>query len=230
MKTIGLIGGMSWESTAVYYRLMNEMVRDALGGLHSAKLLLWSFDFDEIAALQAAGAWDAAADAMIRAGQALKAGGADALVICTNTMHKMADDVERAVQLPVLHIADATAGAIAQAGLQTVGLLATAFTMEQDFYTGRLKTKHGIDTIIPDAQERADVHGIIYHELCKGIITDASKKRYLDIIAALAARGAQGIILGCTEIGLLITQKDVVIPVFDTTALHAQQAVKFAVG
>jgi aspartate racemase len=230
MKTVGLIGGMSWESTAIYYRLINGGIKHRLGGLHSAKLLLWSFDFDEIAVLQAAGNWDAATGRMIEAGKALKAGGAESLVICTNTMHKMADAVERAVQLPVLHIADATANAIKNAQLRKVGLLATRFTMEQGFYRGRLQTKHGIEALTPDEHGRAQIHQIIYDELCKGVITVASKKAYLDIIAKLITDGAEGIILGCTEIGLLIQQADIPVPAFDTTQLHAQAAVDWMVA
>ncbi|MDX1974070.1 MAG: aspartate/glutamate racemase family protein [Rickettsiales bacterium] len=227
MKVIGLLGGMSWESTAIYYRLLNEMVREQLGGLHSAKLMLWSFDFDEIVSLQTSGNWQEATHKMIEAGHALKAGGADMLVICTNTMHKMADDIEQAVQLPLLHIVDATAHAIKTAGLRKVGLLATKFTMEERFYTERLH-KQQIETLIPDEQARTDIHRIIFQELCKGIINPASKMRYLDIIASLKQQGAEGVILGCTEIGLLIQQADTTLPVFDTTYLHARAAVNFA--
>jgi aspartate racemase len=230
MKTLGLIGGMSWESTAIYYRLMNEMVRERLGGLHSAPLLVWSFDFAEIAALQADADWQAAEEKLIDAAQALKAAGAQALVICTNTMHKMADEVETATGLPVLHIADATATAIKRAKLDKVGLLATRFTMEQEFYKGRLTNRHGIEAMIPGEQERVDIHRIIYNELCKGIVSADSRKHYLDIIGGLKESGAQGIILGCTEIGLLIEQKHTPLPVFDTTSLHAQAAVDWALS
>lgn len=228
MKTIGLIGGMSWESTAIYYRQMNELVKQRMGGLHSAQLLLWSFDFDEIATLQSSGNWDQAAERMVDAGNRLKKAGADALVICTNTMHKMASVVEEQIALPLLHIADATAKSIQSKGLSKVGLLATRFTMEQDFYKGRLLERHQIEAIVPDDAERSVVHQIIYDELCKGIINDSSKQQYLGFIDGLIKQGAEGIILGCTEIGMLITQEDVAVPVFDTTALHAQAAVDFA--
>ena len=228
MKTIGLIGGMSWESTAIYYRQINELVKERLGGLHSAQLLLWSFDFDEIAALQSSGNWEQAAERMVDAGNRLKKAGADALVICTNTMHKMAAVVEKETGLPLLHIADSTAKSIKTKGLAKVGLLATRFTMEQDFYKGRLLEKHQIEAIVPDDAGRRVVHQIIYDELCKGVVKDDSKKQYLTIIDQLIQQGAQGIILGCTEIGMLITQKDVAVPVFDTTSLHAEATVDFA--
>ena len=230
MKTIGLIGGMSWESTAIYYRLINDMVKNRLGGLHSAQLLMWSFDFDDIAQLQAAANWDEATRRMVDAGNRLKKAGADALVICTNTMHKMATDVERETGLPLLHIADATARAIKVQNIQKVGLLATRFTMEQDFYKGRLLESHGINAIVPDEAGRSSVHQIIYDELCKGVVKPESKSRYLEIIADLIQQGAQGIILGCTEIGMLIAQEDVSVSVFDTTSLHAAAAVDFALG
>jgi aspartate racemase len=230
MRTIGLIGGMSWESTAIYYRLINEGVKERLGGLHSAQLLLWSFDFDEIASLQSSGNWEQAAKRMVEAGNRLKMAGADALVICTNTMHKMASMVEEQTSLPLLHIADATAKAIHTNRLNKVGLLATRFTMEQDFYKGRLLEKHHVETIVPDERARGIIHHIIYDELCKGRVENASKKQYLAIIDALIQQGAQGIILGCTEIGMLISQTDVSVPVFDTTALHAQAAVDFSLA
>ncbi|MFM9890968.1 MAG: aspartate/glutamate racemase family protein [Rickettsiales bacterium] len=230
MKTIGLIGGMSWESTALYYRLINEQVRDRLGGLHSAKLLLWSFDFDEIAALQSAGDWEGATERMMDAALRLKNAGADALVICTNTMHKMAVAVEVAAELPLLHIADATAEAIKAQKIRKVGLLATRFTMEQDFYKGRLLEKHGIETLVPDDEGRDAVHRIIYDELCKGVVKEDSKAQYLKIMETLLREGAEGIILGCTEIGMLIKPEDVRVPVFDTTQLHAEAAVTFALS
>ncbi len=230
MKTIGLIGGMSWESTALYYRHINELVRQRRGGLHSAKLVLWSFDFDEIAALQAAGDWDGAGVRMAEAALSLKKAGADVLVICTNTMHKMADTVEKEAGLPLLHIADATAMAIRAAQINTVGLLATRFTMEQEFYKGRLREHHQIETLIPDESGREAVHRIIYEELCKGVIKDDSKRQYLLIIESLIKQGAQAIVLGCTEIGMLIQQEDVSVPIFDTTSLHAQAAVDFALS
>lgn len=228
MKTIGLIGGMSWESTAIYYRLVNERVKQRLGGLHSARLLLWSFDFAEIAALQSAGNWPAASERMVDAAARLKRAGADAVVICTNTMHLMVPDIEREAGLPVLHIADAAGAAIRDRQLDTVGLLATRFTMEQDFYKARLAERHGIATLIPSAQERATVHEIIYDELCRGVVTEASRQAYLRIIEGLVGSGAQGVVLGCTEIGMLIRQEDVGVPVFDTTILHAQAAADFA--
>lgn len=230
MKTIGLIGGMSWESTAIYYRLINEEVKRQLGGLHSAQLLLWSFDFDEIASLQTSGNWDEATTRMVDAAINLKKAGAEALVICTNTMHKMAAEVENGSGLPVLHIADATAKAIKQKNLHTVGLLATRFTMEQDFYKGRLKEQHGINTIVPNDSDRAVVHQVIYEELCKGIVKDSSRGRYLQIIKELVENGAEGIVLGCTEIGMLIRQADVSVPIFDTTTLHAESAIDFALN
>lgn len=230
MRTIGLIGGMSWESTAIYYRLINEGVKERLGGLHSAQLLLWSFDFDEIASLQSSGNWEHAAERMVEAGNRLKMAGADALVICTNTMHKMAAIVEEQTALPLIHIADATAKAIHTKELNKVGLLATRFTMEQDFYKRRLLEKHHITALVPNDEGRSIVHQIIYDELCKGIITETSKQQYLAIIDGLIEQGAQGIILGCTEIGMLISQADVSVPVFDTTVLHAQAAVDFALA
>ena len=230
MRTIGLIGGMSWESTAEYYRLINEGVHARLGGLHSASCLLWSFDFHEIEALQHADDWEAATRRMIDAAQALERAGADFLVICTNTMHKMADDVQQAVSLPLLHIADATADAIRAAKLTRVGLLATRFTMEEDFYKGRLAEKHGLQVLIPDAEERGVIHEVIYNELCAGRILDESRARYQAIIRRLADAGAQGVILGCTEIGLLVKQDDSPVPLFDTTPIHARAAVELALA
>ena len=230
MKTIGLIGGMSWESTAVYYRLLNEIVRARLGGLHSAELLLWSFDFHDIEACQAAGRWDQATALMVEAARRLERGGAELLLICTNTMHKMAPAVQAAVSIPLLHIADATAAPIRQRGLDTVGLLATAYTMEQDFYRGRLTADHGLEVLVPDAAGRKVVHDIIYDELCRGVIRPESKARTQEVIAELLAQGAQGVILGCTEVGLLIQDGDVPAPVFDTTRLHAEAAVDAALG
>ncbi len=230
MKTIGLIGGMSWESTAIYYRLINEQVRYRLGGLHSAQLLLWAFDFDEIAALQAAGDWEAATERMVDAAERLKRAGAEGLVICTNTMHKMAKAVEENAGIPVLHIADATAGAIRAQQLKKVGLLATRFTMEQDFYKGHLREHHGIEAIVPGEAERRVVHRIIYDELCKGVVNPQSKAQYITIIEGLIQRGAEGIILGCTEIGMLIKPEEVPVPVFDSTELHAIAAVDFALA
>ncbi len=230
MKTLGLIGGMSWESTLTYYRIINQYVSNILDGLHSAQLIIWSFDFEEIAALQAAGDWESAAKCLSNAGNALKAAGAEGLVICTNTMHKVAQEVEKNTRLPLLHIADATGKAIHDASLNTVGLLGTRFTMEQDFYTQWLDTHYSITTLTPDKAARDTVHTIIYDELCKGILTDQSKAYYKEIIRQLQASGAQAIILGCTEIGLLVQQDDSMIPLFDTTALHAKAAAEWMLG
>jgi len=231
MKTLGLIGGMSWESTAIYYRHLNEMVRERLGGLHSAKLLLWSFDFDEVAQRQHAGDWDGAAALMADAARRLRDGGAQGLVICTNTMHKLAGAVEDAAGLPLIHIADATAAAIRAAGAKRPALLATRFTMEQDFYKGRLAARHGIEAVVPDETGRAMVHRVIYDELCRGLVSPVSKDAYLALIAQLQSEaGIDGVILGCTEITMLIGQADLALPVFDTTKIHAQAAVDFALG
>ncbi|MGD1878704.1 MAG: aspartate/glutamate racemase family protein [Kiloniellaceae bacterium] len=230
MKTIGLIGGMSWESTVTYYQLLNRMARERLGGLHSAELLLWSFDFAEIEALQAAGDWDAATARMTAAATALARGGADCLVICTNTMHKMAEAVQASVNIPLIHIADATAVAVKTSGVKVPLLLATRYTMEQDFYKGRLKEKHGIEVTVPDAAARRVVHDIIYNQLCQGIVSAESKARYIDIVQQAEAQGADGVIFGCTEVGLLISASDFSIPVFDTTELHARAALDFALA
>lgn len=224
MKTLGLIGGMSWESTVPYYRLINQTVKERLGGLHSARLLLYSVDFAQIEKLQHAGDWDAAGAVLADAARSLKAGGAQLLVICTNTMHKVADAVEAASGLPLLHIADATGEEIRRAGLQRIGLLGTRFTMEQDFYRKRLIERHGLEVLVPEADEREIVHRVIYDELCQGAIREESRAQYRRIMAALVERGAQGIILGCTEIGLLVGQGDASVPLFDTTALHARHA------
>jgi aspartate racemase len=228
MKTIGMIGGMSWESSLEYYRIINEAVKEQLGDLHSAKSLMYSVDFAEIELLQREGRWQDATQAMIEAAQAVEAGGADFLIICTNTMHKMADEVQQSIAIPLLHIADATAEAVKARGLQRVGLLGTRFTMEQDFYRGRLVEKYGLDVLIPDSADREIVHRVIYDELVLGKIEPASKAEYLRIIAALAQAGAEGIILGCTEIGLLVSQNDSALPLFDTTRIHALAAVEFA--
>lgn len=230
MKTIGLLGGMSWESTAIYYRLLNELARERLGGLHSAQLLMWSFDFAEIEALQAAGNWEAATARMVDAAQRVARGGVECILICTNTMHKMYDAVQAAVNVPLLHIADATAEAIQQTNVQKPILLATAYTMEQDFYKGRLRDQHGIHVVVPDEAGRKVIHDIIYDELCQGIIKETSKCAYLDIVEALQRNGADGVILGCTEVGLLIGASDLAIPVFDTTRIHAEMALNFALG
>jgi len=224
MKTLGLIGGMSWESTVPYYRLINQTVKERLGGLHSARLLLYSVDFAEIEKLQHAGDWDAAGEVLADASRALKAGGAELLVICTNTMHKVADAVEAASGLPLLHIADATGDEIRRQGLTRIGLLGTRFTMEQDFYRRRLVERHGLEVLVPDADDRDLVHGVIYDELCLGTIRDESRAQYRRVMDALVARGAQGIVLGCTEIGLLVGEGDASVPLFDTAALHARHA------
>ncbi|MBG6172426.1 aspartate racemase [Labrenzia sp. EL_208] len=228
MKTIGLLGGMSWESTVTYYQFLNRMAREKLGGLHSAQCLIWSFDFAEIEAAQASGDWDRATDMMVNAARQLERGGADCLVICTNTMHKMAGDVEASVNTPLLHIADATAPSITENGCKTPLLLATGYTMEQDFYKGHLKDIHGIDVRVPDADDRTEIHRIIYEELCKGEIWADSKQTLLEIVAKEHEAGADGVIFGCTEIGLLVSADDFSIPSFDTTALHARAALKFA--
>lgn len=226
-RLLGVLGGMSWTSTAEYYRLLNTIYAAHRGGLHSAPLLLHSVDFAEIAAWQQAGQWDRAAQRLAEAAQGLERAGAGALLLATNTMHKVAAQIEQAVSLPLLHIVDGTAQAIQAAGLTRVGLLATAFTMEQEFYTGRLREKFGIETLVPDDRGRAEVHRIIYDELCRNDIRAASRERYRDIMAELVARGAQGLILGCTEITLLVGPDDTTVPVFDTTRLHAEAAVNW---
>ncbi|MBP1204254.1 aspartate racemase [Duganella sp. 1411] len=230
MKTIGLIGGMSWESTVPYYRQVNQTVKQHLGGLHSAKVALVSVDFHDVERLQRAGDWDAAGALLAGAARSLQAAGADFIVLCTNTMHKVAPAIEAAVAIPLLHIADPTAAAIKAAGHTTIGLLGTRFTMEQAFYKERLSALHGLDVIVPEAAERDIVHRVIYEELCLGNVVDASRDDYRRIIAALVARGAQAVILGCTEISLLIGSSDAAVPLFDTTAIHARAAAEFALG
>lgn len=230
MKVMGLIGGMSWESSAQYYRIVNQEVRARLGGVHSAKSLMWSMDFGEIERLQHDGDWPALTDEMIAAARRLEAGGADFLVICTNTMHRMADAVSAAVAIPLLHIADPTAEKIKALGLNRVGLLGTAFTMEQDFYKGRLIERHELDVLVPGDEDRKTVHDIIYRELVVGRVEAASRDAYRQVIQRLVARGAQAIIMGCTEIMLLICQADSPVPVFDTTELHALAAVDLALA
>ena len=230
MKTIGLLGGMSWESTASYYRLINEAVKQALGGLHSAKVVLYSVDFHEIETLQASGNWQLAGERLAAASTALERAGADFIVLCTNTMHKVAADIEDSVKIPLLHIADPTAEAIKTAGLRKVGLLGTRFTMEEDFYSGRLRDHHGLEVLIPDETDRAAVHEIIYGELCVGTILETSRWRYREVIERLVADGAEAIILGCTEISLLVSAQDSPVPIFDTTALHAERAVQLALA
>jgi aspartate racemase len=228
MKTIGLIGGMSWESSIEYYRIINEGVGARLGGLHSAKSVMVSVDFAEIEALQHQGRWEAATQVMIQAAQDVERGGADCVVICTNTMHKMADAIQEKIQIPLLHIADATAERIQEQGLSRIGLLGTRFTMEEDFYKGRLEGRFGLQVLIPQAQARRVIHRVIYDELVLGKIEARSKTQYLDIITTLVQQGAQGIILGCTKIGLLVKQSDCRVPLFDTTVIHATAAVEWA--
>ncbi|HEY5761596.1 MAG TPA: aspartate/glutamate racemase family protein [Rhodocyclaceae bacterium] len=230
MRTIGLIGGMSWESTLPYYRIINETVRDRLGGLHSAKIVLVSIDFHEVEALQRAGEWEAAGRLLVEAGQTLVTAGADAVVLCTNTMHKLADPLAAALRVPLLHIADPTAATIAEHGLRTVGLLGTRFTMEEDFYRARLQQRHGLGVVVPDAPDRELVHRVIYDELCQGRLLDNSRAAYRAVIARLVGRGAQGIILGCTEIALLVGADDSPVPMFDTAAIHARSAAEWAIG
>jgi aspartate racemase len=229
MRTIGLIGGMSWESSAEYYRLLNELVRDRLGGLHSARCVLHSVDFAEIEELQTAGEWERAGEILAAAARGLEAAGADLLLICTNTMHKVAGQVEAAVRVPLLHLADATADAVRARGLTRVGLLGTAFTMEQDFYRERL-AGHGLEVLTPDAEGRALVHRVIYDELCLGVVRDESRVRYQKVIGELVDAGAEGVVLGCTEIELLIGPGDSPVPVFPTTRLHALAAVEAALA
>jgi len=228
MKTIGLLGGMSWESTSEYYRIINQTVNRRLGGLHSAQCLMYSFDFAKIETLQHQGNWEALTLEMTKAARTMEGAGADVLMICTNTMHRMADQVQEAIKIPLLHIADATASAVKFKQITTVGLLGTRFTMEADFYRGKLEQVHGLSVLVPDQTGRETIHRVIYEELVKGEIIDSSREAYLDIITDLNQQGAQGVILGCTEIPMLIKQKDVSIPVFDTTRCHAEAAVDFA--
>lgn len=229
-KIIGLLGGMSWESSAEYYRIINQAVRARLGGLASARCLMWSFDFAEIEALQHAGKWDEATALLIEAAQRLERGGADFALICTNTMHRMADAVQAAIAIPLLHIADPTAERIKAQGFRRVGLLGTAFTMEQDFYKGRLVTRHGLEVLVPDDADRALVHRVIYEELVQGRVEEASRQAYRAVMARLVAAGAEAIILGCTEIMLLVGEGDASVPLFDTTAIHAEAAVERALA
>lgn len=230
MQTIGLLGGMSWESTELYYRLINEGIKTKLGGLHSAKIAMVSVNFHEIEQRQHSGDWDGAAAILSQSAQQIEAAGADFLVICTNTMHKVADTIASTIQIPILHIADATAQQIKADSVQQVGLLATAFTMEQDFYRGRLEEQHGLTVLVPNTDDRAIIHRIIYDELCLGIIRDESCKEYLRIIDALRAEGAEAIILGCTEITLLVKPEQTTMPLYDTTAIHAAAAVEQALA
>lgn len=229
MKIVGLLGGMSWQSTIPYYRILNEAVGERLGGLHSAKIVLYSIDFAEMERLQMAGDWDAAGEMLVDAAERLERAGAECIVICTNTMHLVADRIAARVGIPLLHIADATVAAVRARGLTTVALLGTRFTMEQDFYRGRLEAQ-GLRVVVPDAEGREVIHRVIYEELCLGRIEAASREACVGIIRSLVERGAEGVILGCTEIGLLIGEADSPVPVFDTTAIHARAAAEFALG
>ena len=229
MKTIGLIGGMSWESSQEYYRIINETVKERLGGFHSAKIIMYSVDFEEIEKLQHQGQWKELTEIMIDAAQRVERAGADFVVLCTNTMHKMADEVQQNIKIPLLHIADATAEKIEEKGLRKIGLLGTKFTMEEDFYKGRLKEKYALNVIVPNKEERQIVHDVVYKELCIGKIKHTSKEQFKKIIQNLVSNGAEGIILGCTEIPLLIKQEDVEVPLFDTTMIHAKAAAEYAI-
>jgi aspartate racemase len=228
MKTIGLLGGMSWESTLGYYRAINEGIKNTLGGLHSAKIVMYSVDFEPIQRLQRAGDWEEMANILSTAAINIQSAGADFLLICTNTMHKVAPEIEAAIQIPLLHIADATAEIIVSEGFKSVGLVGTAFTMEQAFYKGRLTDNYGLRVLVPDEGDRDLVHKVIFQELCLGKIESGSKVEFLRIIDALAAKGAEAVILGCTEIGMLINQKDTGVRLLDTTAIHAGKAVEYA--
>ncbi|WLR42314.1 aspartate/glutamate racemase family protein [Bacillus carboniphilus] len=230
MRTIGLLGGMSWESSAIYYKLINERVKEKLGKLHSAKSIMYSVDFQLIKDLQFEGKWSKATVELIKAAKCVEKGGGDFLIICTNTMHKMAEEIQGAISIPVLHIADTTGEEIEKSGIRKIGLLATKFTMEQEFYKGRLQSKYGIDVIIPNEEERIMIHDIIYNELCLGDIRTESRQIYKEIIDRLIERGAEGIILGCTEITMLIKEQDINIPVFDTTKIHAIKAADYAMN
>ena len=229
MKTIGLLGGMSWESTLGYYKAINEGVKNALGGLHSAKIALYSVDFEPIEKLQHTGDWEGTAKILTDAAKNVEAAGADVLLICTNTMHKVAPEIESEINIPLLHIADATAEVLLKEGIKTVGLLGTAFTMEQAFYKGRLSENYGLEVVIPNGEDRAIVHNVIYNELCLGKIDTDSKSEYLRIIQALSDQGAEAVILGCTEISMLVNQSDTDVRLFDTTAIHAEKAVEYAI-
>ena len=230
MKTIGMIGGMSWESSIEYYRIVNQAVREKLGGLHSAKSIMVSVEFAEIEELQHRNQWDKLADIMVEAGRSLENGGADFVIICTNTMHKLYDVIQQAIKIPMLNIADATAEKIKTEGIDRIALLGTRFTMEENFYKGRLADKYGLEVMIPSPDQMNTVHRIIYDELCAGIIKPDSKQKFAAIIQDLVARGAGGVILGCTEIGLLVKPQDSLVPLFDTTEIHARAAVAYALS
>jgi amino-acid racemase len=229
MKTIGLLGGMSWESTVGYYRAINEGMKNALGGLHSAKIVLYSVDFEPVENLQRKGNWEGTAKILSEAALRIEAAGADFLLICTNTMHKVVPQIEKAIQIPLLHIADATADVLGGDGIKKVGLLGTSFTMEHDFYKGRLEQKYGLDVFVPKVEDRKIVHDIIYKELCLGEIVTDSKRKYIRIIDDMANEGAEAVILGCTEIGMLVNQSDTDVRLYDTTAIHAEKAVEYAI-
>ena len=230
MKTIGLLGGMSWESTVSYYEFVNEGVKNKLGGLHSAKVVLYSVDFDEIEKLQHSGDWEGTALILSDAAKKIQAGGADFLLICTNTMHKVADKIEASIDIPIVHIADATAESLVAGGIKKVGLLGTRFTMSEDFYKGRLKSGFGLEVLVPSEKDQDIVHSIIYSELCLGDVKDDSRKSVLGIIESLGRAGAEAVILGCTEIALLVQQKHTKMPLYDTTTIHAAKAVELAVS
>ena len=228
MKTVGLLGGMSWESTELYYRSINEGVKRRLGGLHSARIAMVSVDFHEIEALQHAGRWEEAAQVLAAAARGVQAAGADFLLICTNTMHIVAPRIESAIDIPILHLADATAARVKQRGMSKVGLLGTSFTMEKDFYKGRLADAHGLEVVVPSPADRRVIHRIIYQELCLGIVKEESRQQYLTIMNRMRGDGVEGIIEGCTEIVMLVGQEHTDIPLFDTTAIHAEEAVQLA--
>ena len=230
MKTIGMLGGMSWESTSNYYREINQLVKAQLGGFNSAKIVMYSVNFEEIEKLQTAGEWDKTGIILSNAALSLKAAGADFLMICTNTMHKVANQVEQETGLPLLHIADATGEQLKAQGISKVGLLGTAFTMEQDFYKGRLQDKFGIEVIVPNGVQRKLVHGVIYNELVQGVLNNRSRNDFITVINDLQESGAEAVILGCTEIAMLVNQNDTKVPLFDTTEIHAQAAVHYALS
>lgn len=228
MKTIGMLGGMSWESSASYYRELNEGIKQKLGGLHSAKIVMNSVDFDEIEKLQRADDWDSTAEILKKAAQSIEAGGADFLIVCTNTMHIVAHQIEAAINIPILHIVDSTANRLLEDQINTVGLLGTAFTMEKPFYKDRLAEKFGIKVLVPEKEQQKLIHEVIYEELCLGIINKNSRRDYLEIIQELQSNGADAVILGCTEIALLIRQEDTIVPLYDTTKIHAEQAIHYS--
>ena len=230
MKTIGLLGGMSWESTVEYYRLINEGIKSKLSGLHSAQIAMYSVDFEPIEQLQKSGEWESSGEILADAAKKIESAGADFLLICTNTMHKVAQQIEAAIQIPLIHIADATAEELIKNNMQSVGLLGTVFTMEQDFYKGRLQDKFGLNVVIPEKADREIVHKVIYQELCLGNVQTDSRNEYLRIIKDLSEQGAQAVVLGCTEIGILVKQSDTEIKLLDTTAIHAQKAVEMAIS